>query len=134
MSNSDIFPSRTLLLVLMCETSAATPIEPKLAPCVHVISGHLHTRGATDIVQGEVGDPGVELQQQGQRLSNATSGTEDGDLGVLRCVSGTAVGPHRNRHTRREVVEKARRPRMDDAERAAYIVKVQDDGAMIGWW
>ena len=41
------------------------------------------TGTATDIVEGELRDTGVELQQQGQRLANATGSTEDGDLGGL---------------------------------------------------
>jgi hypothetical protein len=43
----------------------------------------LLTGSSTDVVEGEVGDPLVELQQKGQRLSDTTSGTENGDLGVL---------------------------------------------------
>jgi hypothetical protein len=41
------------------------------------------TRSHADIVQGKLGDSGVELEQQGQRLTNATSSTEDGHLGQL---------------------------------------------------
>lgn len=41
------------------------------------------TGATTNIVEGELGDTGIELHQQGQRLANATGGTEDGDLGGL---------------------------------------------------
>jgi hypothetical protein len=43
----------------------------------------MRTGSQADIVEGELGNPGVELQEEGQRLANATGGTEDGDLGCL---------------------------------------------------
>lgn len=46
------------------------------------------TRSHADIVQGKLGHPGVELEQQGQRLANATSSTEDGHLGQLQREDG----------------------------------------------
>jgi hypothetical protein len=42
-----------------------------------------HTGREADVVEGELGNPGVELQQQGKRLADTTGGTEDGDLGRL---------------------------------------------------
>jgi hypothetical protein len=42
-----------------------------------------HTRRETDIVEAEFGDARVELQEEGQRLSNATCCTEDDDFGRL---------------------------------------------------
>jgi hypothetical protein len=42
-----------------------------------------HTGSSTDIVEGEVGNLGVELQEEGERLANTTGGTEDGNLGEL---------------------------------------------------
>ena len=45
--------------------------------------GKGRTRGATDIVEGEVGDTRVQLHEEGERLANATGGTENGDLGEL---------------------------------------------------
>jgi hypothetical protein len=44
----------------------------------------LLTGSSTDVVEGEVRDPLVELQEKRQRLSDTTSSTEDGDLGVLQ--------------------------------------------------
>jgi len=41
------------------------------------------TRSALDVVEGEIADSWVELEQEGQRLANATAGTEDDDLGGL---------------------------------------------------
>ncbi len=41
------------------------------------------TRSALDIVQRELGHSGVELEEEGQRLANATGSTEDGDFGSL---------------------------------------------------
>lgn len=38
----------------------------------------------TDVVEGKLADPGVELEEEGERLANATGGTEDGDLGGLQ--------------------------------------------------
>ena len=45
------------------------------------------TRGATDVVESELSHVGVELEEEGQRLSNAAGGTEDGDLGELESAS-----------------------------------------------
>jgi hypothetical protein len=39
--------------------------------------------GATDIEEGELSDTGVELEEERQRLSNSSTGTEDGNLGKL---------------------------------------------------
>jgi len=44
------------------------------------------TRGATDVVESELSDSGVELEQEREGLANATGGTEDGNLGELREV------------------------------------------------
>ena len=41
------------------------------------------TWGHADIIEGELADPWVQLQQQRERLTDTTGGTEDGDLGVL---------------------------------------------------
>jgi hypothetical protein len=38
-----------------------------------------------DVVEGELADSGVELQQEGQRLANATSSTKNGDFRRLQC-------------------------------------------------
>jgi hypothetical protein len=47
--------------------------------------GHVRRTGCqADIVEGELANPGVELQEEGQRLANATGGTENGDLGRLQ--------------------------------------------------
>ena len=40
-----------------------------------------------DIVEGELGDQGVELEEERQRLSDSTAGTEDGNLGELLGMS-----------------------------------------------
>ena len=42
-----------------------------------------HTWSKADIVEGKLANPGVQLEQQRQWLANATSGTENSDLGVL---------------------------------------------------
>jgi hypothetical protein len=39
--------------------------------------------GATDIEERELSDTGVELEEEGQRLSNSSTSTEDGNLGEL---------------------------------------------------
>lgn len=41
------------------------------------------TRRALDVEEGELADPRVELEEEGQRLSDATRSTEDGDFGGL---------------------------------------------------
>lgn len=42
------------------------------------------TRSHADVVQGKLSHSRVELEQQGQRLANATGSTEDGHLGQLQ--------------------------------------------------
>jgi len=41
------------------------------------------TWSSTDIVEGKLRNTGVELEEEGQWLSNSTGSTEDGDLGEL---------------------------------------------------
>ena len=43
-----------------------------------------NTWATLDVVQRKLADSRVELKEEGQRLTNATSGTEDGDLGGLQ--------------------------------------------------
>jgi hypothetical protein len=43
----------------------------------------LLTGSSTDVVEGKLRDLGVELEEEGEGLANATGGTEDGDLGEL---------------------------------------------------
>jgi len=38
---------------------------------------------ATDIVESELGNSGVKLEEEGERLADTTSSTEDSDTGVL---------------------------------------------------
>lgn len=47
-----------------------------------------NTRGSSEIVESEVSDVLVELEQQGQRLANATVGSKDNDL----VLSGSGGG------------------------------------------
>lgn len=42
-----------------------------------------NTWATLDIVEGKLADPWVELEQEGQRLTNATASTEHDDLGEL---------------------------------------------------
>ena len=46
---------------------------------------------ALDIEKGELADTRVELQEEGQRLSDTTGGTENGDFGGL--MRGTVSQP-----------------------------------------
>lgn len=50
------------------------------------------TRSATDIVQSKLSDASVELEEERERLANATGSTEDGNLGQLICQR--AAGQH----------------------------------------
>jgi hypothetical protein len=50
------------------------------------ISGN--TRATADIVQSQLGDAGVQLHQQRERLANATTSTENGDLGGIASRGG----------------------------------------------
>jgi len=76
----------TVLLVLMWETSAATPvrqwsINSSLGPVVESQSDR--TWGTLDVVERKLGNARVELEEKRQRLANTASSTENGDLGVL---------------------------------------------------
>lgn len=53
------------------------------------------TGSAADIVQSKLGDAGVELEQQRQRLANATGSTEDGNLGQLEAHKKQLVSTSR---------------------------------------
>lgn len=50
------------------------------------------TRSATDIVQSKLSDASVELEEERERLANATGSTEDGNLGQL--IHQRAAGQH----------------------------------------
>ena len=63
-------------LALGCKTYGALGVD------VADISGN--AGGATDVEEGELSDTGVELEEERQRLSDSTAGTEDGNLGELR--------------------------------------------------
>ena len=43
-----------------------------------------NTWAALDIVEGKLAHPRVELEEEGQGLTNATGSTENGDLGGLQ--------------------------------------------------
>lgn len=43
----------------------------------------LRTGSATDVVESELSDTGVELEEEGERLADTAGSTEDGDLGEL---------------------------------------------------
>jgi hypothetical protein len=44
----------------------------------------LRTGSATDVVESELSDTGVELEEEGERLADTAGSTEDGDLGELQ--------------------------------------------------
>ena len=48
-------------------------------------------RGVDDIVEGELINIGGELQEKRERLANATSSTEDGDLGQLQREEAVSI-------------------------------------------
>lgn len=48
------------------------------------MAGSRLTGRKADVVEGELANPGVELEEERERLANATGGTEDGDLGGLQ--------------------------------------------------
>ena len=62
-------------LALGCETYGALGVD------VADISGN--AGGTANVVEGELSDAGVELEEERQRLSDSTAGTEDGNLGEL---------------------------------------------------
>lgn len=68
-----MYPS--INLALDCKTYGALGVD------VADISSN--AGGATDIEEGELSDTGVELEEERQRLSDSTAGTEDGNLGEL---------------------------------------------------
>lgn len=62
----------------------------RLGVDVRDVSGN--TGAAADVVQGKLGNSGVELEQEGQRLANATGSTENGDLGQLEMAKQVSIG------------------------------------------
>lgn len=48
-----------------------------------------------DIVEGELGDEGVELHEEGEGLADAASGAEDGDLTLRARAGGEVAGVSR---------------------------------------
>ena len=62
-------------LARSCETYGALGVD------VADISGN--AGGTANVVEGELSDAGVELEEERQRLSDSTAGTEDGNLGEL---------------------------------------------------
>ena len=46
--------------------------------------------GATDIEERELSDARVELEEEGQRLADSATGTEDGNLGKLYSKSNVS--------------------------------------------
>lgn len=42
-----------------------------------------HTRATADVIKGKLRNTGVELEEKRERLTNATSGTKNGNLGSL---------------------------------------------------
>jgi hypothetical protein len=55
--------------------------------------GHGLTGSAADVVQSKLSDSGVELEQERERLANATGSTEDSNLGQL--IGRRAAGQHK---------------------------------------
>lgn len=49
------------------------------------------TGGATDVVEGQLSDAGVELEEEGEGLADTAGGTEDGDLGKVARRSGESA-------------------------------------------
>jgi len=75
---NDLSASQALLEVLVALVVA---LDSALGVDVADISGD--TGCATDIVESELSNSGVELEEEGERLTNTTSSTEDSDTGVL---------------------------------------------------
>ena len=73
LSDSIVRPS--IDLARGCETYGALGVD------VADISGN--AGGTANVVEGELSDAGVELEEERQRLSDSTAGTEDGNLGEL---------------------------------------------------
>jgi hypothetical protein len=48
------------------------------------VGGNWLTGRKADVVEGELANPGVELEEERERLADTTGGTEDGDLGGLQ--------------------------------------------------
>lgn len=70
----------------MWPMSAATPVRCCQLAIGIVGDGRERTGSKADIVESKLADSGVELEKEGQRLANATSSTENGDLGRLHRI------------------------------------------------
>lgn len=62
------------------------------------VAADQRTWAEADIVKGKLRDTGVQLHEQGQRLSNATSSTQDGHFGGLKMTSESAEMEWPGRH------------------------------------
>lgn len=93
------------------------------------------TRATADVIESKLRNTGVELQQERERLANATSGAEDSDLGGLKMkmdmvstlakLQGTEPSDERmGLHTWLAEAEKARFWRRLKDWRAANILSV----------
>lgn len=68
--------------IVACRTYGALGVD------VTDISGN--AGGATDIEERELSDARVELEEEGQRLADSATGTEDGNLGKLYSKSNVS--------------------------------------------
>ena len=68
--------------IVACGTYGALGVD------VTDISGN--AGGATDIEERELSDAKVELEEEGQRLADSATGTEDGNLGKLYSKSNVS--------------------------------------------
>lgn len=81
------------------------------------------TGAATDVVEGELADAGVELEEERQRLADTTAGTEDDDLRELfmdSCVNDDAA------ETRPDVLDPAH------ARQATHVAGRGREGPALG--
>jgi hypothetical protein len=57
-------------------------------PANRIVCFSRPTGSAADVVEGKLGDAGVELEKEREGLANATCGTKNSDLGQLSSGKG----------------------------------------------
>lgn len=93
-----------------------------------------HTGSKADIVEGQLGNPGVKLEEQRQWLSNTAGSAENGDLGVLHALESTSIHQTTSMAPRRRTrccPRKSKRGGGNTAE-CAYLAGRHREGAALG--
>lgn len=74
---------------------------PRLSTRVNVADVGGNSGGAGNIVEGEAGDKGIQLHEEGEGLADPSGGPQNGDLPLRRWLGGVASSNYASRWGRR---------------------------------